>query len=244
MMKKILIVILAFAASTLAQVPMNKPLIWSPNRIHNFGDLREGQIVSHNFKIFNRGGDTLKITKLRSSCGCTVANAGSKNLAPGDSTLIRVTFNTHNKRGVQKKTVFVLSNDPYTPRLKFTLNATVYGKNDNIEMIKKGPKLKLQTYQMQLGSLEEGTVKTTHIKYKNVGKYPLSLQQMKTSCKCLKVIPNKLKLQPNEIGEAEIKVDTKGLQGSLARTVMFYSNDPLNSVQMLTIFFSIKKDKK
>ncbi len=243
-MKKLIVILLFFAAVSMAQAPMNKPLIWSPNRTHNFGDLREGQIVAHNFKIFNRGGDTLRITKLRSSCGCTVANVGSKVLAPGDSTLIRVTFNTKNKRGVQRKTIFVLSNDPYSPRLKFTLNATVYGKNDNIEMIKKGPKLKLQTYQLQLGKIDEGTIKTTHIKYKNVGKYPLTIQQLKTSSKFIKVIPNKLKLKPNEIGEAEIKIDTKGLQGSLARTVMFYSNDPLDSIQMLTIFFSINKDKK
>ncbi len=243
-MKRILILLLAFVSISIAQVPKDKPLIWSPNRIHNFGDLREGQIVSHNFKIFNRGGDTLRITKLRSSCGCTVVNVGNKVLAPGDSTLIRATFNTHNKRGIQRKTIFVLSNDPYTPRLKFTLNATVYGKTDNIDMIKKGPKLKLQTYQIQLGAIEPGTVKKTRIKYKNVGKYPLSIQQLKTSCNCIKVIPNKLKLQPNEIGVAEIMIDTKGLQGSLARTVMFYSNDPLDSIQMLTIFFSIKKDNK
>jgi len=165
------------------------------------------------------------------------------NVAPGDSTIVRATFNTHNRKGEQRKYIYVVSNDPVTPRLKLQLHATVYDKNANIDLIKKGPKLKLQTYQIQLGQLEKGSVRTTKIKYKNVGKYPLTVQQIKTSCNCIKVIPDKLKLQPNEIGVAEIKIDTKGLQGSLARTVMFYANDPLNSIQMLTIFFSIKKDK-
>ena len=242
-MKKLFVFILILSSFTFAQVPNNKPMIAAPQKIFNFGDLREGQIVAHNFKIFNRGGDTLKISKLRSSCGCTVVNSGKMNVAPGDSTIVRATFNTHNRKGEQRKYIYVVSNDPVTPRLKLQLHATVYDKNANIDLIKKGPKLKLQTYQIQLGQLEKGSVRTTKIKYKNVGKYPLTVQQIKTSCNCIKVIPDKLKLQPNEIGVAEIKIDTKGLQGSLARTVMFYANDPLNSIQMLTIFFSIKKDK-
>ncbi len=251
-MKKTVITLILFVISISAQIRLENPAdvntkgpkIFSPNRFHFFGDLREGQIVSHEFTIKNIGSDTLKILKVRSSCGCTVAKLKKDELAPGDSTTINVTFNSKNRKGAQTKYVYVLSNDPVVPKLKFVLKANVFDKNANIKAIKNGPRLKLQTYQVNFGKVEKGVKKTARLKFSNVGKLPLKVTYVKGSSKCLTPFVNKYQLEPGESGILEINLDTSELQGAISRTVAFKTNDPMEPVQIITVFVEIKKDKE
>jgi len=61
---------------------------------HNFGDINQGDVVTHSFVISNTGGDLLKISSVKASCGCTAANPDKNELKPGESTNIVVTFNS------------------------------------------------------------------------------------------------------------------------------------------------------
>ncbi len=248
MKKTLLLLLFVFLPLTifgqLAELPKNGPKIFSPNRFHNFGDLREGQIVSHDFTIENRGTDTLKIFKVRSSCGCTVAKLKKKILLPGDTTTVHVTFNTRNKKGAQTKYVYVFNNDPILSKFKLVLKANVFDKNANIKAIKNGPRLKLQTYQINFGKLKKGEKRTAKLYFKNVGKLPLKIAYVKASDNSLEPFVNKYMLQPGEKGILEVNIDTSGLQGSIARTIAFKTNDPLEPTQIITVFVEIKKENK
>ncbi len=245
-MKKTILLLFFFIISNAvtAQDNSDAPKIFSPNRFHNFGDLREGQIVSHEFIIKNIGNATLEISNVRSSCGCTVAKLKKNILQPGDSTMINVTFNTFNRKGAQTKYVYVYSNDPVLPKLKFVLKANVFDKNANIKAIKEGPRLKLQTYQINFGKLPKGVTKTARLKFMNVGKQTLKLLYVKPSSNCLQPFVNKYQLEPKEYGILEVTIDTSDLQGSISRTVAIKSNDPLEPTQILTVFVEIKKENK
>lgn len=243
MKKHFILFILFFSASLFAQPQHQGPKIFSPNRFHNFGDLREGQVVSHDFIIKNIGTDTLVISNVRSSCGCTVAKLKVDKLAPGDSATVTVTFNTHNRKGPQTKYVYIYNNDPILSKFKLVLKANVFDKNANIKAIKNGPRLKLQTHQINFGKLEKGIKKTVKLKYTNVGKLPLKITYVKASSPCLQPFVNKYQLEPGESGILEVNLDTSDLQGSISRTIAFKTNDPMEPTQILTVFVEIKKNK-
>ncbi len=78
--------------------------------IHDFGEMIQGERVVYNFHFTNVGGSDLVITRVSTSCGCTVGKYPKDPVAPGKSGTIEVTFNSHRKKGYQNKTITILAN--------------------------------------------------------------------------------------------------------------------------------------
>jgi hypothetical protein len=76
----------------------------------NFGTVDEGAIVSHRFSFQNVGKEPLIIQRGTSTCGCTVPEFPKSPIAPGDTSSVKVVFNTDNKSGEQKKPVTLTAN--------------------------------------------------------------------------------------------------------------------------------------
>lgn len=90
---------------------------------HNFGDIQEGEVVTHIFSFENSGNAPLVITSAQGSCGCTVPVWPREPIAPGERGTIEVTFNSKNRGGRQDKTVTLTANTvPNTKVLKITSN--------------------------------------------------------------------------------------------------------------------------
>ena len=77
----------------------------------DFGNHNEGEILDTVFRFKNTGNATLIISKVRSSCGCTVPEWPKNPIKPGDSGIIKVVFNTNHKTGRQTKTITIHSNE-------------------------------------------------------------------------------------------------------------------------------------
>jgi len=78
---------------------------------HDFGDVMQGEKLTHDFVVENSGTGDLVIRKISASCGCTAGIAESAILKPGDQTKIKVSFNTAGFIGEKLKTVRAYSND-------------------------------------------------------------------------------------------------------------------------------------
>jgi hypothetical protein len=77
---------------------------------YNFGEIMQGQQVTHEFKFKNTGGSDLVITNAVGSCGCTVPEFPKDPVKPGNSGIIKVTFNSDGKQDEQNKTVTLTAN--------------------------------------------------------------------------------------------------------------------------------------
>ena len=77
---------------------------------HNFGDIRDGDIVSHTFKFTNTGEAPLIISKATAACGCTVPQWPRQPIPVGGSGEIKVQFDSSNKPGMQNKVVTITAN--------------------------------------------------------------------------------------------------------------------------------------
>ena len=91
----------------------------------DFGKITSDAKVAHRFKVTNTGKATLNITQLNPSCGCTSTVLGKWSLAPEESTEIEVTFNPAGFRGLSRKSIQVVSDDPANPRTTLTFEAEV-----------------------------------------------------------------------------------------------------------------------
>ena len=76
----------------------------------NFGDIKDGDVVSHDFKFKNTGTSPLEIRNVTASCGCTQPSFPFMPIAPGEEGVISVTFNSTGKINEQRPTVTVTSN--------------------------------------------------------------------------------------------------------------------------------------
>ena len=118
----------AFAQdSTKAAKAVEGPKIQFAETNFDFGKAMQSTAVKHIFKFKNVGTDTLKITQVKTSCGCTAAES-SKIIAPQQDGQIQVTFNTGSNMGKVSKTVYVFSNDVDAPQRSVSIQGVVEAK--------------------------------------------------------------------------------------------------------------------
>ncbi len=76
----------------------------------SFGEVKEGEIATHDFVFTNTGEIPLIITNAQGSCGCTVPEYPKKPIAPGEEGLIKVKFNSTGFEGEKNKSVTIEAN--------------------------------------------------------------------------------------------------------------------------------------
>ena len=89
--------------------------------LYNFGTINEGEKVSYNFRFKNVGKKPLVIINASASCGCTIPEKPEKPILPGDTGIIKVSFNSTSKKGFTSKFISVEANtEPAFPILMVT----------------------------------------------------------------------------------------------------------------------------
>ncbi len=99
-------------------------ITWKANVI-DYGTIEKGADGVRSFEFTNTGNEPLIISRVYSSCGCTVPKKPTKPVAPGASEVIEVKYNT-NRVGPIRKTISVYSNAsevPYPLKIKGTVVA-------------------------------------------------------------------------------------------------------------------------
>ena len=86
------------------------PKIQMDEESYDFGDIIQGESVTHEFIIRNIGNDKLLINSAKGSCGCTVPVWPKEPILEGDESTIKVTFNSAGRKGKQYKTVTLVTN--------------------------------------------------------------------------------------------------------------------------------------
>jgi hypothetical protein len=92
----------------------------------DFGTLYSTMKVKRLVAIRNEGTDTLEVSDVSTSCGCTAALISHRQIAPGDSGTIEVAFDPRKFSGAVEKGVSWKTNDPSNPKwhLVFTANVS------------------------------------------------------------------------------------------------------------------------
>ena len=65
----------------------------------DFGELKAGASVKHEFEFSNIGNTTLEITDVKVSCGCTTAGKGDRRVEPGKKGVIPIEYRSSTSGG-------------------------------------------------------------------------------------------------------------------------------------------------
>lgn len=98
---------------------MSNPYLW------DFGRVKAGEVLKHEFIFKNESLKTLKIKEVHTSCGCTVSEVKKKVLLPQESTSIGVTFSTKGYSGLTQQFIYVNTDNLDNPVIKYIIKADV-----------------------------------------------------------------------------------------------------------------------
>lgn len=123
-MKKVLVFAVCSILSVGAAV-LASPVIAVDVDVFNFGEVLEGIAVVHTFVLSNIGDETLLITDVQVTCGCTTTALEKPELAPGESVDLEVTLDTAGFSDTIAKSIRISSNDPATPLLTLLITGSL-----------------------------------------------------------------------------------------------------------------------
>jgi hypothetical protein len=126
------VVLLLLAAPAVLAQPKIRVV---PSALLELGDLYTGQQIQRTVTIRNDGTDTLLISDVKPSCGCTSAllQNDKRSLGPSDTVELTLTFDTQDRAGGVVKSVDVYSNDSTNSKLSILFSAYI------IERLKISP---------------------------------------------------------------------------------------------------------
>jgi hypothetical protein len=111
----------AAALAVLATAATAAPRLACDAPVHDFGATENTEAVRHVFRLRNDGDAPLHVDRVRACCGAAAAISAT-NLAPGATAEVTVRLSLLGRSGPQRKSLFVVSDDPAQPfyRLQFT----------------------------------------------------------------------------------------------------------------------------
>lgn len=102
------------------------PKIHFPEMEYSFGTVKSGEKVRYDFEVANLGNQTLEITEVRPSCGCTTAGTWTRSIAPKGTGIIPIQLDTGRFKGNLTKTIHVKSNDPKQKQVTLKIKGTIW----------------------------------------------------------------------------------------------------------------------
>ncbi|MEQ9404402.1 MAG: DUF1573 domain-containing protein [Cyclobacteriaceae bacterium] len=107
------------------------PKLLIAERVFDFGQVKEGEVVETEFTLSNEGKKKLNFRKIKSNCSCVTYEIKSQNMKRGKSQVLKVLFDTSGRKGNQYKTVTIFSNDPSAPTQMVTIKGKVTKTEDS-----------------------------------------------------------------------------------------------------------------
>ncbi|TDS55314.1 DUF1573 domain-containing protein [Myroides indicus] len=95
---------------------------------HDFGSIENNEAVETEFEVKNIGDADLLIINAQASCGCTVPEYQKTPIKPGETSKLKVRFQT-GAQGQQQKTVTLTTNTEKGEEL-LTIKANVAPRNE------------------------------------------------------------------------------------------------------------------
>lgn len=99
---------------------------------HDFGTIKEGQVVEYTYTVKNTGAAPLIIQSAQPSCGCTAPDWTKTPIPVGGTGYVKASFDSNGKPNIQNKSITVTANTwPKQTVLRFKAMVTPKGDGSN-----------------------------------------------------------------------------------------------------------------
>lgn len=121
----LLVALVAATAYVSAQeTPTVGPKLVVPERVKDFGNVPQGEVLSASFKLANEGTAPLQVKAVRPTCGCTVAEF-DKEVAAGKEGWVKAKLDTTGFAGPISKSILIVTDDAANPTVSVVIKADV-----------------------------------------------------------------------------------------------------------------------
>lgn len=191
--------------------PASKARIKFLEDYFDFGSIPLNSVVAHDFPIKNEGTDTLVITAVKPTCGCTTAPLESDKIAPGEVENLHVQLNTKKLNGLVRKFINIECSDPINPYMRISFKAVI---NDPKQVIIPVPNM------VDYGNVLKGEGKTVKVELKNGASDDLNLTMLSLPDESIVTVkPGKTALKAGETTELTFELSDKITAGSIISSV-------------------------
>lgn len=211
---------------------------------HDFGTVVEGNVASHEFEFTNTGDQPIIISNVRASCGCTTPFWTKEPVLPGQKGKIKASYNSKGRPGAFNKTITITSNST-EPSKRLTIKGNVERKviepKYSESELANSPQIQLTEGEYNLGKVELGQGVAKTIEITNVGKTPLIIKDLQSSCNCVSILSSPKSIAPGTKGELEIKI-TPRLLTKRKEMISLFTNDLKTPKTIITYDIEVVKD--
>lgn len=198
---------------------------------HDFGKVKQGDVVSHEFVFTNEGDAPLVVERVETTCGCTAALISEKKIAPGRDGRIKTTFDTRGYAGRLAKYIYLVSNDAGNGRRELSLVADIE--------VPPSARIDVDRYNVDMGLCLEGETPASKIVVRSTGERELKVEMEHENVKFFsggKPLPSPFYLPAGEAREVEMRFPPQARTGVQRDYVLVKSNDPVRST--LSVYVS------
>jgi hypothetical protein len=206
----------------------NAPIIKLETDTFNFGTVKQGTRIEHDFKFTNTGKSPLIIYSHNTSCSCTDIDYPHEPIAPGKSGVLHFIFDTNGKMGGQDKTGMIESNNKYGNIVLHFKGNVILPENKIIPptvIDPNGPVMTFENTTFDFGTIKQGTMIEHEYKFTNTGKQPLIIEDVAGTCPCTVANYSKEPIKPGGKGTILFKFDASGKMGAQDKTETVRSNN-------------------
>lgn len=206
-----------------------QPIITFENTTHDFGQIPEGIVATHEFKFTNEGDSPLILNKVQASCGCTTPYWTKEPILPGKEGVITASYNSKGRPGAFNRSITITSNasEPVI-RLFIKGNAAPVNNAGEIytkEELESSATINVEKTIINIGKVENGRGVPVKVRVKNTGKSNLIISGLQAACKCLHMSADSPTLIPPGKTEELSLVYRAKTTGKVAETVSIQTND-------------------
>jgi Protein of unknown function (DUF1573) len=114
------------------QLPKDSSLFtkitWLDSTSRDYGTIPEGQKLEVAYRFLNSGDKPLIIARVQPSCGCTIAEQPDEPILPGKEGVIKASFNSEGRIGINHKKLYVFANTKGSQSNEVQFNVVVQKK--------------------------------------------------------------------------------------------------------------------
>jgi hypothetical protein len=220
--------------------------IYFESKTHDYGTIKEEDgPVPAKFVFTNMGDDTLKITQVRASCGCTASKYTKEAVPPGGKGFVEATYNPRNRPGKFKKSLTVVSNDPDNKNVVLFIQGNVTPRPKTLEdkYSNANGYLRFISNHLAFQDILDSEIKTDSMAIYNGGNKKMTLE-IKTLPEFISIEFKPNVLEAKQEGWIIISYDAAKRKdyGYIFDQFNIYTNDATNPTKPINVSANITQD--
>jgi hypothetical protein len=191
--------------------------------------------------VTNLGKEPLTIEHFEFPKGFTYFLVPSNTIQTGKTATLRITIDLRQFSGKVSEAGYLRSNDPDQPRLQINLEASIVGeRTGQVFQVGDEPDIEFDHKAFNMGTVSRNQTVEHHFTFKNVGRKPLKIFKIETTCSCFSGRPTRPEVPAGGSAAIIATLEAFKYEGTRPEKMLIVStNDPDEPAVNLNVRASI-----